>query len=42
MVLEFEIGYTDRYLELTAEVLEDGKRYGRYTMLLQIRQDKTE
>jgi len=42
MILELEIGYTDRFLELIAEVLEDGGCYGRYTILLQVRQSKEE
>ena len=37
MTLEMEIGYTERYLELVAEVFENGERYGRYEILLEVK-----
>ena len=42
MILEFEIQFTDRYLSLNADALEDGEPYGRYKILLEVKQANAE
>ena len=42
MIREYEICFTDRYLTTTAEVLEDGERYGHYQIVFAVKRTEAE